>query len=378
MHVRLIRRYFAPGWTYLSRAAVGVIMVGVLLLLGSARAQAGTSVAFVEVERTDSYVAARVYAGRAVPQRASELGFKHGGEVAHLTVDLGARVAEGAVLAKLDTASLEAQLQRAEADVSVAAASLLALDAETLLASQTEARFRELREAGHASAQIYDEQRLSLRAKRAQQGVARASLERAEAARNAAMIALDEAHIHAPFAGVIQARYLDEGSQASAGQPVLRLVEVARTEAHIGVPETLAGRLQTGQPYSIVWEKRQFDATLSAVLPEVDAGTRTLTAVFELDRSNIPLGAVVELRFDSEIPTAGYWLPLTALTESDRGLWGVFVINGDSVVERRLVEVIHTEADQAYVRGTLKPGEKVVRTGVQRIVPGQAVTVLRS
>jgi len=88
---------------------------------------------------------------------------------------------------------------------------------------------------------------------------------------------------------------------------------------------------------------------------------------------DIPLGAVVELEFSSRIDTPGYWLPLTALTESDRGLWGIYVINEDSTVERRLVEVIHTEDGAAYVRGTLNPGERVISTGVQRLVPGQQV-----
>ena len=65
---------------------------------------------------------------------------------------------------------------------------------------------------------------------------------------------------------------------------------------------------------------------------------------------------------------------LAALTESDRGLWGVYVVNDQSRVERRLVEIIHTESERAYVRGTLENDDRIVRTGVQRIVPGQQVT----
>ena len=126
------------------------------------------------------------------------------------------------------------------------------------------------------------------------------------------------------------------------------------------------------------WENRSHTARLKAVLPEVDAATRTLTAVFTLQTGDIPLGAVIELELTSSIPTPGYWLPLTALTESDRGLWGIFVINDDSAVERRLVEIIHVEANQAFVRGTLNPGERVVKTGVQRIVPGQRVDATRA
>ncbi len=374
MHVRLIRKHLAPAWTHFTRLAVAVVILELLLLLGIGHLQAATTVAFVKAEAQDGYTAARVYAGRAVAGRASELGFKHGGEVEQLLVDIGDVVAAGTLLAKLDSANAEAQLQQAKADVSLAAANLAALEAETQLARQTEARFLKLRQAGHASAQVYDEQRLALRAKEAQLNVARANLLRAEAARNAASIIVDEAHIYAPFAGTVQARHLDEGSQVGAGQNVLRLVEVDHTEAHVGIPEALAARLDAEADNRVIWEGMAYPARLKAVLPEVDPTTRTLTAVFDLETSEIPLGAVVELELTSHIPEPGYWLPLTALTESDRGLWGVFVINAESVIERRLVEIIHAEADRAYVRGTLTPGERVVRTGVQRIVPGQKVS----
>ena len=164
----------------------------------------------------------------------------------------------------------------------------------------------------------------------------------------------------------------------NAGQAILRLVESDQIEARIGVPESVASSLEPGDEYQILWEGRSNAAVLKTVLPEINPATRTLTAVFTLSNQRLPLGAVVELALETQVPTPGYWLPLTALTESDRGLWGVFVIRDDSSVERRLVEIIHAEANQAYVRGTLNPGERVVKTGVQRIVPGQRVNVLQA
>ena len=69
---------------------------------------------------------------------------------------------------------------------------------------------------------------------------------------------------------------------------------------------------------------------------------------------------------------------MSALTASDRGLWAVYVINGENIIERRLVEVIHNEASRAYVRGLLSDRDRVVNSGVQRIVPGQTVLALRA
>ena len=90
----------------------------------------------------------------------------------------------------------------------------------------------------------------------------------------------------------------------------------------------------------------------------------------------MPFGVVVELELTYRVDTSGFWLPLTSLTESDRGLWGVYVVGQTSHAERRLVDVLHIEAERAFVRGTLEAGDRIIADGVQRIVPGQQVSLV--
>ena len=375
MRTTLIRKLYPKTWHALSRTVLMVIAIKVAWLMLMPLLQAATVVTYQTLEPQTGFEAIRVYAGRTVAGRASELGFKQAGELAVLHVDIGDRVEAGQILAELDIASLEAGLAQAAADVSLAAANLRALEAETQLARQTENRFRTLRDSGHTSAQAYDEQRLALRAKEAQLSVAAANLTRANANRMAAEIAIREARIHAPFSGQVQSRHMDEGAQAGPGQTIYRLVETAHREAHVGIPETMTETLTAGRSYTLRWADALLTGQLKALLPEVDAASRTVTAVFELEDETVPFGAVVELELNYQVPAAGYWLPLTALTESERGLWGAYIVNGDSEAERRLVEILHIEAERAYVRGTLNSGERVIDAGVQRIVPGQAVTM---
>lgn len=373
MHARTIRRNFSDNWRRISLIAALAILfqVGLLMFASSAHAEINVSVFNVVAEQ--SYQSNRVYAGRTAATRAAELGFKRGGEIAQMQVDLGDVVATGDTLAKLDTASINAQLTQAAAEVSLARANLEALVAEAELATNTEQRFRTLREQGHASVQVYDETRLALRAKQAQLNVARANLERALAAQKSVEVELREAVIRAPFPGTIQARYVDEGTQIRSGEAALRLVEDAHREAHVGIPADIAQRMVPGQTYQVSWQNQTYAASLNAVLPEVDPATRTLTAVFTLTGIDIPLGSTVEVAINEAVDAPGFWLPLSALTEADRGLWGVYVVNAEQIVERRLIEIVHSEADRVFVRGTLRTDDRVVATGVQRIVPGQVV-----
>jgi multidrug efflux pump subunit AcrA (membrane-fusion protein) len=84
------------------------------------------------------------------------------------------------------------------------------------------------------------------------------------------------------------------------------------------------------------------------------------------------------LELAQTIAVSGYWLPTTALVRGVRGLWSCYVLgtseqNDAFRVERRDVEVLHTESDRVLVRGTLQSGDRVVMSGTHRLVSEQLV-----
>ncbi|MDG1124081.1 MAG: efflux RND transporter periplasmic adaptor subunit [Pseudomonadales bacterium] len=358
--------------------SVVLAMLCMWLLLSSVYAFADLTVSYVNIQRQAGFASERVYAGKTLPSRSSELGFKRGGEIAQVLVDIGDVVEKGQVLARLDSQTLASNLEQAQANTALAQANLSAAKAEAQLAANTEKRFRTLREQGNTSKQIYDEAKLSFQTKRAQYQVAQANVKRALAAANASKIALAEAAIKAPFDGIIQSRYMDEGTQILGGTPAVKLIELGPIKAHVGVPSESLASLTIGERYNLSWNGKAQPARLMAISPEVDPNTRTLNAVFKVNADIIPIGAVVELLLEQRVAIPGFWLPVSALTASDRGLWGVYVVNAENIIERRLVEVIHNEASRAFVRGLLSDKERVVNSGVQRIVPGQSVLPLKA
>ena len=349
------------------------LWAGMLLLIATPLSFAELTVSYVTVTPQAEFSTNRVYAGTSRAARRAELGFKRGGEVATVMVDLGDSVAAGQLLAQLDTRALASDLRRAQSEEILAAANRRSASAQTELAANTERRVRALRANGNVSQQAFDEAHLQYRVSRAQLEVAQASLGRAQAAVEAMEVALSEAEIRAPFGGVIQARHVDEGSQIGPGSPALSLVETSKREAHIGIPESAVISLTVGDAYTIIWQNVSASAQLRSLLPEVNPNTRTVTAVFTVADQRIPLGAVVELSLRQRVPGNGFWVPIDALTAMDRGLWGVFIIDAENIVQQRLVEIVHNEGDRAFVRGLLSTSDRVVATGTQRIVAGQRV-----
>ena len=118
---------------------------------------------------------------------------------------------------------------------------------------------------------------------------------------------------------------------------------------------------------------------LHAVLPTVESDTRTVRVVFRLDEvASVRAGSLARLTLETDVSGEGFWLPLTALAESRRGLWSAYVVvDGEAGprVDRRQVEVVHAGSDRVFVRGALRSGERVVVSGIHRLVPGQRVRI---
>ena len=125
------------------------------------------------------------YSGLVMARRSSSLGFEAGGRIAEISADIGDQVAEGQVLARLDTRSLNARLQASEAQISEAHASLQ-------LAQATLDRQAFLVERDLLSGQSFDEAQTQLDA-------ATARLAAAEAQADTLRVQIELSRIRAPF-----------------------------------------------------------------------------------------------------------------------------------------------------------------------------------
>ena len=145
------------------------------------------------------------------------------------------------------------------------------------------------------------------------------------------------------------------------------------------------GQLEPGQVYRLTWRETSISARLRTLLPLRAAISRTVDALFDpLDPPpGMLTGDTVTLTLENRITQRGSWLPLSALTEGERGLWSLYVVEslddtGNNLaathrVVRRTVDVVHQDAERVFVRGALTPDQRVVATGLQRVVPGQLV-----
>ena len=375
-----------------------------------------------EIELVQSYQTSQTYTGEVKASRSSEVGFERGGKLIEVLVEEGDRITAGMPLAKLDTANLEAQKQALLAQKAQAQAILAELQngarSEQIAAAQASVRDlqqqleleklkRSRREYLYQEGAIAREQleEITFNSKALNERLANATSNlnelnngtRAEqvAAQQAAVDALTaeidnlsitiaKSVLQAPFAGIVAARNLDEGTVVETGQSILRLVENIQPEVKVGVPISIVDKIQPGSEQIVRIAGKSYSAIVNSILPEVDPTTRTRSIILQLAptaSNQVAPGQIARLAVSQASATNGYWLPINALVKGDKGLWSCFAVvktdDNNTKVERRYIELLETQSDRVLVRGTLQSGDTIVTNGTHRLVPGQLVSLIK-
>lgn len=381
----------------------------------------GIPVEVVELKPVDSFARKRTYTGKVEAARTSELSLERSGKLIEINVDEGDPVKADMILARLDTRHLKIVRQKLQAERDSAQARLDELLAgprpQTIAAAEAAVRQliarlknlqsdhernEQLLERNAISKSVYEASQYDVQQQQAQLDAAKSQLSelkegtrKEQLAAQKAVVAnldaqladnqidLEDTVLKAPFSGRISKRYADEGTVISPETPLLRLVEDQQLEAHIGVPVEMTPSLKRGARQQVQLNGKTYQSTLKAVLPELDPVTRTREVVLALDKQAaeqlIP-GQVIRLAMEEPVEMRGFWLPLSALARGERGLWSAYAVvpgkvEGELILEKRQIEVLHTEGDRVLVRGTLKSGDRMVVDGIHKLANNQRVVI---
>ncbi len=283
------------------------------------------------------------------------------GVVDRIDFDSGRRVAQGTVLAQLDTRQERAQLAAAEAQ--------LELDRLNL------ERAKGLRDGGVLAQADYD----------------RALAEHQQAAANVGQIkaTIERKTIRAPFGGILGIRQANVGQYLAAGDKIVPLQSLDPIYVNFSVPQQEVGRLKIGGAVSVKTDGSagapgRLAGTVTAVDSIVDEATRNVQVQATLPNPDGRLrpGMFVETEALLGTSTTVIALPASAISYAPYGD-SVFVVaqmtNPKGAVYRgvqqQFVKLGAGRGDQVAVLSGLKPGQEVVTSGVFKLRTGAAVEV---
>ena len=285
----------------------------------------------------------------------SRVGFELAGTLIEVTVDHGDQVAAGAVLARLNPASQEARVARADAAVLSAAAAAARAEAQRERAEAqftqrlaTARRRRELAARGVGSqeaAELADTEATTAHAdvalNRADAAVARAAQAEAQANLQAERTALTKHTLAAPFDALVIARTREPGSALNPGEAVFTLVAPDSLWALAYVDEGRAGDLAVGQSAMVTLRSRPGAPLLAEVVRiglEADRVTEE-RRVYVRCRScptNPVIGEQAEVVIETGRLPSARLVPETAVHGFDGATGTVWTIENGRLVQRRV------------------------------------------
>ena len=302
------------------------------------------SLEILEVSIIDSYKVKKQLPGKLFPVQQSKVSFQIGGKIQNIYVDIGDKVLKDDILAELDNREITANLNQAKAKYQ--------------LASQLLDRFKDLKAQGHISIQELDK--------------AESDFLVAQSQYDFYKVKLEQTKILAPFNGLIQSRYLDEGSVINPGLPILEIIDSEKVEAHVALPLYLIDKISMQESFTFNLNGESINGVLKRLSPMSLGGSNNRLAIFEFNTFFVP-GAVINLELEINEIERGTWIPIKALSQSDGGLWSVYIVNKNNSISKELVEVIYYEGKNVYVSGTLSDGDLVIKGGATKVIEGQLI-----
>ena len=296
--------------------------------------------------------------------KTTSVSFDVAGQVTQILVEEGDVVNKGDILAHQDLQRLNARKRELQAALERA-------NADLALAKVNSDRTTSLVERKLESAQRLDEARASL-------NVAKAQVSEMQAGLESLNVEIAKTTLVSPFDGVVNRRFFDEGSVVSAGSPVFGITSVDNYQARFAVPADVVDQFDVNEPVLVRVGDIDVAGTVFQRLPTRNVQTRTVDILVTLNSNEKvrPGDMAILSGFRSHTET-GAWLPVYALSNGLRGLWRVFVLSSESnpTIEARVVEVVYTDGNKAFVRGALKDGDIYVDEGTHKLAPGQMVAI---
>jgi RND family efflux transporter MFP subunit len=339
------------------------------------------------------------YSGVAKELRKAELSFRVAGTVDSLhrvegpggrmrDVHEGDTLAKGTVIARLDPADYERERGQAAERLATARARLLTAKANTEQAQLDYRRTEQLSHRNSISASELDNARTTLKGMLATEAAAEGEVASARIGLEQAEANLKYCTLTVPFdQSTVAAREIDNNERVTPNQRTFTIVDISTVVVSFSVPDTLVGRLAIGQEVEVVTDAlpgRRFVGVMHKIASSADARTRSYPVEVRVDTPRgLRPGMVATVVFREE--ARAYLLPLTSVAHQGSLAESLMVYRvedegGRSVVRQVPIAFDDVLDNKVAVRigapDGLRPGDRVVATGVHRLRDGQPVRVV--
>ncbi|KAA6337875.1 Toluene efflux pump periplasmic linker protein TtgG [termite gut metagenome] len=282
--------------------------------------------------------------GRLVADEEVDLSFETSGKITKINFAEGSTVQKGQLLAKVNDASLQAQLKR--------------LEVQLKLAEDRVFRQNALLEKDAVSKEAYEQVQTDLATLRADIELIKAN------------IALTE--LHAPFEGVIGLRQVSEGAYASPSTVIAKLTKLSPLKLEFSVPEQYASQIKKGTKvnFNIEGDLNTFNAQVYATESKIETTTNSLIirALYPNDNGKLLPGQTTSLKIKMHEISDAIAIPSEAIVP-EMGQDKVFLYKSGKAYPVTITKGLRTDALVQVLNG-LSIGDTLITSGTLQLRMG--------
>jgi len=393
-----IDRDSAPRRPWLLWTVLALLVAAGVVLYPRARAYVAERQApEVEVARATQVVAAAggstdlavlVASGYVVARHSSDVGVKVGGRLARLRFEEGTRVRKGEVMAEIEHADIDAQLEASRRAVAEADAQLVQAVASRDEDNRSYERQRALMKDGITTDAALTSAQAAAAVSAARVKSAEAAIASARARVRVTEEALENTNVRAPFDGVVIKKRAEvgetvspfgvQGQSSREGGAIATIADLGELEVQTEVSENSVAKLTPTMPAEVklqAYQEQIFKGRLRQIFPSADRAKAivevrvtilnadehvkpemTASVTFQEKRAAEGSRAAADPVPQPAAPVV--LIPKRTITEQG-GQPAVWVVTGGTAA-RRAVKLGRERLDQVEVAGGVVPGEALI------------------
>ena len=323
-------------------------------------------VAVVELRELSRSIA---FSGSLAPVVQTTVKSRVSGEVNRVLVREGESVAQGQLMAQIDTIDLQSRVDAQLAALEEARAKLE-------IAEKNRENGQQLLRQKFISQNAYDTTHSTYEA-------SAAMVRSNEAQLRIARKAMEDAAVRAPFAGIVARKMANAGEKVGVDSPLFALVDLGRMEIEAPAPAAEIPSIKPGQAVTFRVDgfgERDFEGRVERINPTAEAGSRSITLYISVANRDGALkgGMFAKGQILQDKATPAMIVPATAVRD-EAGQSYVFTVENGKI-GKRAVKLGATEAQRGMieVKSGLEEGLSVVSARVPGLKAGDPAVMKAS
>lgn len=186
--------------------------------------------------------------------------------------------------------------------------------------------------------------------------------------------------IKSPISGKVDRVFLKVGELAAPGMPAINVVNLAKMEVEVNIPESYLGKVKKGETVSVEFPSinKITTAKVKAITQSINSNNRTFRVLASIDNKDglLKPNLLAKIKINNSNVTKAIAIPSNLVQKSTKGYF-VYTVNDSTLkVEEKIVETGDSYEGKILIKSGLSVNELIINEGYRNVLAGDEVEII--